>query len=76
MIHELKHLDYCDALYLELPLKIMWILQLVQNKVAGELANIPEQIVASFDGLPFCSWTQFSMLLLGFWALNELDKGT
>ncbi|XP_078241329.1 uncharacterized protein LOC140704108 [Pogona vitticeps] len=50
-----SHIDYCNALYVGLPLKMVQRLQLVQNRAAwlasgGSLGNISGQICLNFIG--------------------------
>ena len=70
-------LDYCNALYVGLPLKIVWRLQLVQNRivrlVSGGATKDPIQLIlARLHWLPVVAQAEFKVLPLTYKALSGL----
>lgn len=70
-------LDYCNKLLVELPLKMAWKCQAVQNVSANPMSGagskdsiIPQQ--KDLHALPICSWAQFKLLGFILVALNWL----
>ncbi|KAF7239998.1 Pro-neuregulin-1, membrane-bound isoform [Varanus komodoensis] len=82
VIHALvtSHLDYCNPLYVGLPLKTVRILQLVQNIAArlltgtGRYSHITP-ILYQLHRLPVEVQAQFRVLVLTYKALNSLGPG-
>ena len=79
LIHALviSRLDYCNVLYVGLPMSLLWKLQQVQN-MADKLLNgvnkhhhfIP--ILAAIHWLPVHFLTSFKVIVLTYKALNSL----
>ncbi|KAF7249628.1 putative RNA-directed DNA polymerase from transposon BS [Varanus komodoensis] len=75
-----SRLDFCNALYMGLPLKMVQILQLVQNRAArlltgtGRCSHITP-ILRQLHWLPIEVRTQFKMLVMTYKALNGLGPG-
>ena len=72
-----SRLDYCNSLYLGLPLTLVARLQMVQNAAARLLTNTKKcehitPVLASLHWLPVQSRIQFKTLLLVFKALHGL----
>ncbi|KAF7251909.1 Podocalyxin-like protein 2 [Varanus komodoensis] len=82
VIHALvtSRLDYCNALYVGLPLKTVRILQLVQNRVARLLTGTGcyshiTLVLYQLHWLPVEVWAQFKVLVLTYKGLNGLGPG-
>ncbi|KAF7240874.1 putative RNA-directed DNA polymerase from transposon BS [Varanus komodoensis] len=75
-----SHLDFCNALYVGLPLKTVWILQLVQNRAArlltgtGRYAHMTP-VLRQLHWLPIEVRAQFKVLVITYKALNGLGPG-
>ncbi|KAF7251550.1 hypothetical protein EYD10_03015 [Varanus komodoensis] len=75
-----SRLDYCNALYVGLPLKTVWILQMVQNRAArflmrtGRYSHITP-VLYQLHWLPIEVWAQFKVLVITYKALNGLGPG-
>ncbi|KAF7249257.1 Testican-1 [Varanus komodoensis] len=73
-------LDFCNALYVGLPLKTVRILQMVQNIAArllmgtGRYSHIT-QVLYQLHWLPIEVWPQFKVLVITYKALNGLGPG-
>ncbi|KAF7254138.1 hypothetical protein EYD10_00669 [Varanus komodoensis] len=75
-----SHLDFCNALYVGLPLKTVRILQLVQNRAArlltgtGRYAHMTP-VLRQLHWLPIEVQAQFKVLVMTYKALNGLGPG-
>ncbi|KAF7253873.1 putative RNA-directed DNA polymerase from transposon BS [Varanus komodoensis] len=82
VIHALvtSQLDFCNALYVGLPLKTVRILQLVQNRAArllmgtGRCSHITP-VLRQLHWLPIEVRAQFKVLVMTYEALNGLGPG-
>ncbi|KAF7251566.1 Zinc finger FYVE domain-containing protein 26 [Varanus komodoensis] len=75
-----SHLDFCNALYLGLPLKTVRILQLVQNTAARLLTGTGHYVhmtpvLRQLHWLPIEVRAQFKVLVMTYKALNGLGPG-
>ncbi|KAF7237627.1 cGMP-inhibited 3',5'-cyclic phosphodiesterase A [Varanus komodoensis] len=73
-------LDFCDTLYVGLPLKTVRILQLVQNRAAGLLMGTGRYVhmtpvLRQLHWLPIDVRAQFKVLVMTYKALNGLGPG-
>lgn len=73
-------LDYCNVLYVILPLKMTWKMQLVQNTAAGMLSNSPRfphamPLIQELHRLPVVVRVQFKVLVLSYTPLYGLGPG-
>ncbi|KAF7253646.1 2-succinyl-5-enolpyruvyl-6-hydroxy-3-cyclohexene-1-carboxylate synthase [Varanus komodoensis] len=82
VIHALvtSQLDYCNALYVGLPLKMVRILQLVQNRAARLLTGTGcyshiTPVLCQLHWLPVEVQAQFKVLVLTYKAMNGLGSG-
>ncbi|KAF7239834.1 F-box/WD repeat-containing protein 11 [Varanus komodoensis] len=75
-----SHLDFCNALYVGLPLKTVRTLQLVQNRAArlltgtGRYAHMTP-VLRQLHWLPIEARAQFKVLIMTYKALNGLGPG-
>ncbi|KAF7236814.1 Extracellular calcium-sensing receptor [Varanus komodoensis] len=75
-----SHLDFCNVLYVGLPLKTVRILQLVQNRAARQLTGTGRYVhmtpvLRQLHWLPIEVWAQFKMLVMTYKDLNGLGPG-
>ncbi|KAF7249279.1 Peroxisome proliferator-activated receptor gamma coactivator 1-beta [Varanus komodoensis] len=75
-----SHLDFCNALYVGLPLKMVRILQLVQNRAARLLTGTGRcvhmtPVLRQLHWLPIEIRAQFKVLVMTYKALNGLGPG-
>ncbi|KAF7253392.1 ERI1 exoribonuclease 3 [Varanus komodoensis] len=82
VIHALvtSRLDFCNALYVGLPLKTVRTLQLVQNRAARLLTGMGRYaymtpVLRQLHWLPIEAWAQFKVLIMTYKALNGLGPG-
>ncbi|KAF7235091.1 Vomeronasal type-2 receptor 26, partial [Varanus komodoensis] len=73
-------LDFCNALYVGLPLKKVRILQLVQNRAARQLTGTGHcshitPVLCQLHWLPIEVRAQFKVLVITYKALNVLGPG-
>ena len=69
--------DYCNALYMGLPLRLMWKLQMVQNAAARLLTEVKRYqhispTLAVLHWLPICFRIDFKVLKMTYKSLNGL----
>ncbi|KAF7252366.1 hypothetical protein EYD10_01731 [Varanus komodoensis] len=75
-----SRLDFCNALYVGLPLKMVRTLQLVQNRAArlltgtGRYAHMTP-VLRQLHWLPIEARAQFKVLIMTYKALNGLGPG-
>ncbi|KAF7247022.1 putative RNA-directed DNA polymerase from transposon BS [Varanus komodoensis] len=75
-----SRLDFCNALYVRLPLKTVRILQMVQNRAArlrmgtGHYSHITP-VLYQLHWLPIKVRAQFKVLVITYKALNSLGPG-
>ena len=79
LVHVLvvSRLDYCNTLYMGLPLRLMWKLQMVQIVVARLLTGMRKHqhispALAALHWLPVCFCIDFKVLMMTYKALNDL----
>ncbi|KAF7236386.1 Small glutamine-rich tetratricopeptide repeat-containing protein alpha [Varanus komodoensis] len=75
-----SRLDFCNALYVGLPLKTVRILQLVQNRAARLLTGTGHYVhmtpvLCQLHWLPIEVQAQFKVLVMTYKALNGLGPG-
>ncbi|KAF7248278.1 putative sodium-coupled neutral amino acid transporter 11 [Varanus komodoensis] len=75
-----SRLDFCNALYVGLPLKMVRILQLVQNRAARLLTGTGRYVhmtpvLRQLHWLPIEVRAQFKVLVMTYKALNGLGPG-
>ncbi|KAF7245360.1 RNA-directed DNA polymerase from mobile element jockey [Varanus komodoensis] len=75
-----SRLDYCNALYMSIPLKMVRILQLVQNRaprllMGTGLCSHITPVLRQLHWLPIEVWAQFKVLVMTYKALNGLGPG-
>ncbi|KAF7234923.1 hypothetical protein EYD10_18203, partial [Varanus komodoensis] len=75
-----SRLDFFNALYMGLPLKTVWILQLVQNRAARLLTGTGRYVhmtpvLRQLHWLPVEVRAQFKVLVMTYTALNGLGPG-
>ncbi|KAF7250405.1 Vacuolar protein sorting-associated protein 13A [Varanus komodoensis] len=75
-----SRLDFCNALYVGLPLKMVRILQLVQNRAARLLTGTGRYVhmtpvLRQLHWLPIEVRAQFKVLVITYKALNGLGPG-
>ncbi|KAF7253589.1 Ryanodine receptor 2, partial [Varanus komodoensis] len=75
-----SRLDFCKVLYVGLPLKTVWILQLVQNRAARLLTGTERYVhmtpvLCQLHWLPIEVRAQFKVLVMIYKALNGLGLG-
>ncbi|KAF7249994.1 putative RNA-directed DNA polymerase from transposon BS [Varanus komodoensis] len=75
-----SHLDFCNVLYVGLPLKTVRILQLVQNRAATLLTGTGRYVhmtpvLRQLHWLPIEVRAQFKVLVMTYKALNGLGPG-
>ncbi|KAF7253143.1 AF4/FMR2 family member 3, partial [Varanus komodoensis] len=75
-----SRLDFCNVLYVRLPLKTVWILQLVQNRAARLLMGTGRYVhmtpvLRQLHWLPIEVRAQFKVLVMTYKALNGLGPG-
>ncbi|KAF7235274.1 hypothetical protein EYD10_17889 [Varanus komodoensis] len=75
-----SRLDFCNVLYMGLPLKTVWILQMVQNRAARFLTRTGcyfhiTLVLYQFHWLPIKVRAQFRVLVITYKALNGLGPG-
>uniref|UniRef100_A0A8D2J6W7 Reverse transcriptase domain-containing protein n=1 Tax=Varanus komodoensis TaxID=61221 RepID=A0A8D2J6W7_VARKO len=75
-----SRLDFCNALYVGLPLKTVQILQMVQNRAARMLSGTGcyshiTPVLYQLHWLPIEVWAQFKVLVITYKALNGLGPG-
>ncbi|KAF7239223.1 Disintegrin and metalloproteinase domain-containing protein 12, partial [Varanus komodoensis] len=75
-----SRLDFCNALYVGLALKMVRILQLVQNRAARLLTGPGRYVhmtpvLRQLHWLPIEVWAQFKVLVMTYKALNGLGPG-
>ncbi|KAF7251494.1 Papilin [Varanus komodoensis] len=75
-----SRLDFCNALHVGLPLKTVWILQMVQNRAVKLLTGTWRYshitpVLYQLHWLPIEVWAQFEVLVITYKALNSLGPG-
>lgn len=76
MIHAIvtSKLDYCNSLFVGLPLDLIWKFQLVQNAAACMLTKSPlpmhiQSVLCQLQWLPIVYWIHVKLLMLIFKVL-------
>ena len=83
LVHALviSRLNHCNALYVGLPLRLMWKLQMVQNTAGRLLSGVRKYqhiflTLAALHWLPVRFLIDFKVLMMTYKALNGLNFRT
>lgn len=76
----IQRLDYCNVLYMGLPLKSIWRLQLAQSAVAQSISRTPRMapvtpLLRKLHWLLVCFWVEFKELVITFKTVHGLGLG-